>query len=193
MQTFNLFVYGTLMRGFRANSFIPDNAEMYKGKVTGNLYHYATGFPIVEILKHPQSVVGTRDYLGDISKQNDLNRVHPECLPFDLNYGRVYGELYKIPFEDYEDISDIIQNLDSYEGFTPESSHNLYDRTLVPVQTDQEITWSWIYNMETIPFHNTVQVLSGDWRDFFYSNHGGLRPEVNRSIQKKILFTDDEE
>ena len=100
MRFFNLFVYGTLMKGFRANSFIPKESIMLKGKIAGNLYHYAAGFPIVEILKHPQSCIGTSNYLFDISKQEELNKVEPECLPFNLNYGRVYGELYQIPCDE---------------------------------------------------------------------------------------------
>ena len=57
----------------------------------------------------------------------------------------------------------------SYEGFTPESDYNLYNRTLVPVETEEGIIWAWVYNMETIP-NATVQILSGNWRDCFYSN-----------------------
>ena len=187
MRTLNVFVYGTLMSGFRANSFIPEGSKMLKGRIAGNLYHYAAGFPIVEILKHSQSVRGTRNYSHDIDVQDSLNRNEPECLPFDLNYGRVHGELYMIPCEDEETVLD---TLDSYEGFTPESDYNLYNRTLVPVETEEGIIWAWIYNMETIP-NATVQILSGNWRDCFYSKRGGLRPEVNRAIQKKTLLTDD--
>lgn len=192
MLTFNLFVYGTLMRGFRANSFIPEESEMLKGKIAGNLYHYSAGFPIVEILKHPQSIIGTRDYIADIAKQNDLNRVEPECLPFNLNYGRVYGELYKIPYTDNKDDESIIRQLDSYEGFRPSSEYNLYNRTLVPVQTDKKIIWAWVYNMDKLP-ETTVHILSGDWRDCFYSNRGGLRPEIKDVVNKKLMLLDDEE
>jgi hypothetical protein len=92
-----------------------------------------------------------------------------------------------IPCEDEETVLD---TLDSYEGFTPESDYNLYNRTLVPVETEEGIIWAWVYNMETIP-NATVQILSGNWRDCFYSNRGGLRPEVNRAIQKKTFLTDD--
>lgn len=187
MSTFNLFVYGTLMSSFRASRFIPSNSKMSKGKISGNLYHYAAGFPIVQILKHPQSVNGTSDYLKDIATQDDLNRVEPECLPFDLNYGRVHGELYEIPYN--EDGEEVIDRLDSYEGFTPESRNNLYNRTLVPVQTQDKIVWAWVYNMVTIPTAS-VQVLSGDWKDCFYSNNGGLRKEVRLAIGRKLNVED---
>lgn len=172
MDTFNLFVYGTLMRGFRSNlHFIPRDSEMLEGMITGNLYHYRAGFPMVEIFNNQKSIIGSYDYLRDIKEQNNLNRVEPECLPFNLNYGRVYGELYKIPYDE-----EVLSALDSYEGFSPENE-TYYTRTLVPVQTSDKIIWAWVYNVKEMP-DSCVRIYSGDWKDCFYSNHGGLRPEL---------------
>lgn len=179
MQTFNVFVYGTLMRGFRSNRFIPADAEMMEGKIVGNLYHFISGYPIANILRHPQSITGSGDYKEDMALQDDRNRVEPECLPFNLKYGRIHGELYKIPYNE-----EVIASLDSYEGFEPDSNYCLYLRTLVPVQTKDSIIWAWVYNMDKIPAHS-IQILSGDWKDCFYSNRGGLRPEIAREIEKK--------
>ena len=172
MSTFNLFVYGTLMRGFRANlNFIPSTCDMLKGKITGNLYHYPAGYPMVEIFNDKEYVVGSFDYKRDIEEQNKLNRVEPECLPFNLNYGKIYGELYLIPYEE-----EIIRRLDYYEGFNPENEDH-YTRTLVPVETEEGIIWGWVYNVLSIP-KKCTRIYSGDWRDCFYSNRGGLRPEL---------------
>lgn len=171
-KTFNLFVYGTLMRGFRSNMYyIPKDSEMLEGKITGNLYHYRAGFPMVEIFNNQKSITGSYDYLQDIEKQEDLNRVEPECLPFNLDYGKVYGELYKIPYDE-----DVLSALDSYEGFSPDNSSH-YTRTLVPVQTSKGLIWAWVYNVLEMP-SACVRIYSGDWRDCFYSNRGGLRPEI---------------
>ena len=186
MNTFNLFVYGTLMQGYRANSFIPKDSKMLKGKIAGNLFHYIAGYPIVEILKHPQSICGTEDYLEDVAKQNNLNKTRLDSLPFDLNYGRVYGELYEIVFSDKEELEDSLNALDSYEGFNPHSDYSLYNRTLVPVETEEGIIWSWVYNMESIPNY-TVHILSGNWRDCF-NTYGSIRPEVSRAIQFKAMM-----
>ena len=182
MKTFNVFVYGTLMRGFRANSFIPSSANMVRGRIAGNLYHYIAGYPVVKILRHAQSVDGTGIAYDDIKMQEELNRVEPECLPFDLSYGRVHGELYQIPCKD--NWGSVLMRLDSYEGFNPEAGDgsSLYNRTLVPVETDGGFVWAWVYNMDSIP-SATVRIYSGDWRDCFYSNKGGLRPDVTRAIE----------
>ncbi len=178
MQTFNLFVYGTLMRGFQSHRLIPENSKMTKGKIAGNLYHYCAGYPVAKILRHPDSVEGSYNYQKDIEIQNDRNRVEPACLPLNLKFGKVFGELYEIP---YTGDNNIFKMLDNYEGFDPNSNDRLYNRTLVPVQTENRIIWAWVYNMEEAP-SSSVHILSGNWLDCFYSNGGGLRPEINKAI-----------
>lgn len=172
METFNLFVYGTLMRGFSPHQrFIPQNCEMVKSQITGNLYHYPAGFPMVELFDK-DGVEGTYDYFSDLKKQNDLNKTTEiKELPFDLEYGKVYGELYRIPFSEEN-----IFRLDSYEGFNPENV-TYYKRTLVPVHIDKEFVWAWVYNVKEIP-KNCIRIYSGDWRDCFLNNTLTLRPEI---------------
>lgn len=188
MRTMNIFVYGTLMRGFRANSFFPKDAKMLKGRIAGNLYHYAAGYPIVDILKHSRSVPGSMDYAKDMDTLEDLNRIEPECLPFNLSYGRVHGELYMIPCGEAEDT---MHRLDRYEGFNDmaEPGSRLYEKTAVPVETEEGIIWAWVYNMEDLP-DNTLHIISGNWRDCFYSNRGGLRPDLDKAIEEKRKSTD---
>ena len=190
MTTFNLFVYGTLMKGCRANSFLPKEAEMVKGKIAGNLYHYSAGYPIVKILKHPLSVKGTCIYLKDVEKQEEISMLdsglEENGLPFDLNYGRVFGEVYRIPYSDSDEDRNLIQQLDSYEGFSPDSSYSLYHRTLIPVQTEEGFIWAWVYHMEVIP-ESTVHILTGDWHDCAIK--GKLRSEIQFSILRKRYIT----
>lgn len=175
MKTFNLFVYGTLMKGFHSHShFIPQNCDMEKGKITGNLYHYPAGFPMVEVfVEESEEISGTFDYGIDMLVLDNFRSVLIKELPFNLNYGKVYGELYKIPFNE-----EVISMIDSYEGFDPDNL-SYYTRTLVPVQTEKEFVWAWVYNVKEIP-KPCIRILSGDWRDCFVKGTFTLRPEIKR-------------
>lgn len=170
----NLFVYGTLMSGFRANKMIPKDAIMYTGKISGNLYHYIAGYPVAVIVKDRLSYQGTLHYENDIRKQISLNKNHlPKSLPKHTEYGSVCGELYSFPYDE-----DILSRLDSYEGFSPDSKISLYKRTLVPVELENgSLLWGWVYNMDYPPYH-TALVPSGSWRDCFYSD-GSLKSEYS--------------
>ena len=170
-RTLNLFVYGTLMRGFRSNGFIPENAVMVKGETVGNLYHYAAGYPIVQVPKGDKTVEGTLDYAKDLDIQDDWNRTEPDSLPYYNEYGRVHGEVYNIPYTE-----EVMQRLDGYEGFRGDDT-GLYCRTLVPVKTDTGYLYAWIYNMDILPSY-VARVYSGNWRDCFRPNGGGIRKEV---------------
>lgn len=175
-RTFNLFVYGTLMKGFRSNGFIPDESFMIKAQTVGNLYHYAAGYPIVQIPKDSNSVEGTLDYDKDLNIQDDKNRVEPICLPYFNDYGMVHGELYHIPYS-----KETVSRLDSYEGFHGDTNTGLYCRTLVPVKTDEGYHYAWIYNMNKLP-SCVVRVYSGNWRDCFRPYGGGIRREIHNHL-----------
>lgn len=181
MACLNLFVYGTLMSGFRSNQFIPKNATMEKGMITGNLFHYIVGYPIVQIPEKKDQVIGCKNCMKDIEQQDKHNWSEPINLEFDINFGRVYGELYKIPFETKEELTEILNKLDGYEGFDPSAPSNLYLRSLVPVKTADHITWAWVYNMKELPV-STVLIRTGNWMDCFYTTSRTIRPEVNAAI-----------
>ena len=175
----NLFVYGTLMQGFRANSFIPKEAVMEKGKLVGNLYHFIAGYPIVQIPKEGGLVDGSLDYDRDLDKQDSYNRIPPACLPYNNEYGCVHGELYQIPYSE-----SVMEKLDGYEGFNGNTKTGLYCRTLVPVKTEgNKIIYAWVYNMNVLPDY-VIRVYSGDWRDCFRPYGGGIREEVYDALIK---------
>lgn len=165
MLYFNLFVYGTLLHQFRGKQFF-EGLTPIEGKITGNLYHHSSGVPVIEIPKNPTPYVsGSTQYTIDIEAQNSMqDSVKMNFLPLNIKYGRVYGELYKIPYTDGE----INKTLDRYERFNPDAN-SLYKRSLVPVQTQEGIIWAWVYHMETIP-DESIRILTGDWRDCFYPN-----------------------
>jgi len=162
MRYFNLFVYGTLMSNFRNNMFIPKCAKKTLGFITGNLYHYACGnYPMVQIPKTQDQVTGSFDYLNDYHKQVENKK---DSLPFNLEFGRVYGELYRIPLLDNTEKS--LREIDRIERFNPNKNNQLYHRTLVPVQTPNGVVMAWVYSIEQLP-KEVVRILNGDWQSCF--------------------------
>lgn len=189
-KSFNLFVYGTLMSGREAHSFIPDNAKMSLGKISGNLYHYSAGYPIADIVKHKYSVLGSSDYNNDVALQDKLNQIKDGVLPKKEGYGSVYGELYEIPFIDDEDLSEIVWAFDQYEGYSPFSKYNLYTRVNIPVETESGVVWAWVYNMDNLP-GGLVYIPSGNWRDCF-SRDGVMMDDIRvRAIKNMCVLHPD--
>ena len=172
-QSLNLFVYGTLMRGFRANAFLPEDSLVTEGRIVGNLYHYNNaGYPIIQLPKDRNSIEGTLDYDKDIAVQNEKNDTLPEYLPYHSKFGSVFGELYKIPYS-----NEVLGYLDTYEGFHGKPNSGLYDRTLVEVETKDFYCWAWVYNMNTLPV-GVTRIYSGNWKDCFVP--GGLIDTLSR-------------
>ena len=91
--TINLFVYGYLRCGTRIHfRYFPRDLKFVHGKIEGNLY-YGNGWPYLKIPKNAES--GTADYQHDIEVQEANNRMRLSNLHFHLEFGRVYGELYR--------------------------------------------------------------------------------------------------
>ena len=184
MLYFNLFVYGTLLHQFRGKQFF-EGLVATEGKITGNLYHHSSGVPVIEIPNNPTPYVsGSAQYTIDIEAQDSMqNSVKMKFLPLNIKYGRVYGELYKIPYTDGK----INKTLDRYERFNPDAN-SLYKRSLVPVQTKEGIIWAWVYHMETIP-DESIRILTGDWRDCFYPNAVN---HIQEALNEELDKLDDE-
>lgn len=152
MDTINLFVYGTLMSGFRANYLIPEESSMEKASIEGELYHYMAGFPIVKLSSEGLKE-GTLNYDLDLVNQS-------KAKPKDVSNPSILGELYKIPFS-----KEILSMLDRYEGFDG-SEESLYRRTLVSTITvSGKLEVAWVYNMRTIP-KEVLRITTGNWREF---------------------------
>lgn len=177
MKHFNLFVYGTLMSGFRANFMIPKESEKTEGCITGNLYHYCfAGYPIVSTPTSCSIAKGSQNYEEDILRQDNLNSSEDlkDELDFALGYGRVYGEIYRIPYSE-----ETLSYLDRYEGFCGQKQ-SLYCRSLVKALTKYGVEWVWVYHMEKLP-EGCVRILTGNWRDCF--KLGILRKEITELIE----------
>ena len=86
---------------------------------------------------------------------------------YDLEYypgvkigeGLVHGELIKMT-----DIESCLSSMDSIEGFYGyESKNSLYERTIVPIQTNGGVHWAWTYVYSGSIEMNT-QIESGRWK-----------------------------
>ena len=177
-----LFVYGTLMSGFRANKLIPKKAEKYNGYISGNLYYCMAGYPVADIVKSDLSYYGTKKYAADFSKQLSLSKNYvPKSLPRHCEYGIVYGELYKLPCKD---ASGVLSCIDLYESFSDDPDSCLYRRVLVPVQLeDGSYVWGWVYTMDYPP-KNSIKIPSGSWRGCVALD-GEMKPEYRFSVSER--------
>ena len=86
---------------------------------------------------------------------------------YDLDYypgiktgeGLVHGELIKM-----NDVESCLDNMDSIEGFYGYGNKSsLYERTIVPVQTNQGVQWAWTYVYSGHVEENT-RINSGQWK-----------------------------
>ncbi len=86
---------------------------------------------------------------------------------YDLDYypgiktgeGLVHGELIKM-----NDVESCLNNIDSIEGFYGYGHKNsLYERTIVPVQTNQGVEWAWTY-VYSGHVEENIRIHSGRWK-----------------------------
>ena len=110
MSTFNLFVYDTMMHCIPKHVwYLPRDLKPVRGKIEGNLY--ISGW--TPTITFPDKAgLGSADYEKDISLQEGCNRMRLSNLHFHLEYGRVYGELFKI-----ENYNEILKNLPKERAF----------------------------------------------------------------------------
>ena len=73
--------------------------------------------------------------------------------------GLVYGELIKM-----NDVESCLNTMDSIEGFYGYGNKNsLYERTIVPVQTNQGVQWAWTY-VYSGRIEDKTRIESGRWK-----------------------------
>lgn len=166
METINIFVYGTLMSGFGNSRLIPEDSVIRKGQVIGKLYHLSAGFPALELPKYRKPMIGSLSVARDIKVQHHFSKPDPERfdsladLCIGKGYVRVTGELITLL-----NPSQSLPPIDGLEGFHPDSEWAMYQRTLVPVRTDDGCELAWVYNMPNFSREGTP-VVDGDWREF---------------------------
>lgn len=139
-QTFRLFVYGTLKRGFSNHARFCESASSVEEAIAcGDLYDLPFGFPALVVSEKNVQAVGTTDYAFDAAEQHRMNEAGRFTV---FDEPRVYGEV--LTFGDPEKR---LPALDRLEGFDPEGP-SLYRRVLIPVETAKGAMLAWAYAIE---------------------------------------------
>lgn len=154
----SVFVYGTIKSGHR-NSCLCNGADsVVPAEVRGQLYDLPYGFPAVVFPDDHVYGLGTRNFIVDAKKQQELIEKHKRGV--DLlsagDYGAVYGELVT-----FTDPMSHMYYFDELEGYTY-NRNSMYYRVLVPVKTDRGITFAWSYDGRAIA-NNGERNYSGVW------------------------------
>jgi len=141
-----LAVYGTLRQGYiNHDRFCRGVLSVEPITITGRLYQFSSGIPIIEVPEAHILAHGTTDPLADVATQRRFAEQlaqHLDLQPQDApvgDWGRVCGEL--LAFNDPESR---LPAIDRLEGFTP-GGHGLYRRVLIraltPAGNHSYITW----------------------------------------------------
>lgn len=158
----NLFVYGTLKRGYgNHDRYCHGAVEIRDAEVRGRLYN-GPGYPVLEVPREDVVACGTADAIADAATQRRHSglaeqRVRP--APEGNRAGRwgaVYGE-----FLTFEDPGTWLPPIDRLEGFRPDGP-SLYRRVLVPVTVSGRFELAWAYTLEALEIKHR-RILSGRW------------------------------
>ncbi len=141
-----LFVYGTLKRGFdNHRRFCPDVVSAAEAEIEGRIYELSAGYPGLVIPRDAILAHGTADPSRDLQIQMGLERDAGEALAGDagprLGWGRVAGEILR-----FDDVARHLPAIDRLEGFRP-GRGGVYERVLAPVwpQGAPTTTLAWLY------------------------------------------------
>ena len=137
--TFDLFFYGTLMRGQRNHAYCHGALRVRSAAVRGSLYDLPEGYPALVVPEPDVLAVGTADPIQDAREAR--GRTWPHSIPA-LERPTVSGELYT-----FDDAEERLQALDRLEGFVPGDKTSLYKRVLIPALAEDGtfvLAWSYI-------------------------------------------------
>lgn len=139
-KAFNLFVYGTLKKGFdNHDRFLGGVSRIQEATTRGRLYDLPFGFPALVVEPSRIFATGTSDPDHDAFLQLMAKDEHPTPTPEEPI---VYGELAT-----FDDAQIRLPNLDHLEGFDP-GGQSLYRRVLIPVETESLALLAWAYAIE---------------------------------------------
>ena len=160
-----LFVYGTLKRGYwNHDHFCQGVLAVEEAVVTGRLYQFSSGIPILQVPEEHILAHGTLDPLADLATQERFTQhlaQHPHLLPQDAplgDWGRVSGEL--LTFSDPESR---LPAVDRLEGFNP-GGHCIYRRVLVQAIGPGGQIPAWLYAGSPRSFSGLRMITTGIWR-----------------------------
>ncbi|QIN83244.1 gamma-glutamylcyclotransferase [Rubrobacter tropicus] len=135
---FDMFFYGTLMRGQRNHAYCHGALRARNATVRGSLYDLPEGYPALVVLEEDVLAVGTANPIRDASEARF--RTRPDGIPA-LEQPTVSGELYT-----FDDAGERLRALDRLEGFVPGDPTSPYERVLIPAHAeDGTLTFAWSY------------------------------------------------
>ena len=141
-----LFVYGTLKRGFWNHArYCRDVLAVTDAVVRGRLLETSSGIPVLMVPEEDIRGIGSLDPRTDVSTQAHwtARKPSPATTPpstaTDTPWGPVYGELLT-----FDDPVARLPAIDRLEGFYPGGS-SLYRRALVPIRSHRAVCPVWLY------------------------------------------------
>jgi len=167
-QLLQLFVYGTLKRGFwKHDRFCRGVLTVEYAVVRGRLFETPSGISVLMVPEEDILAVGTTNPLADVAAQARVVAcmANPEPTPDRLPknptgapWGRVYGEILT-----FDDPVIRLPAIDQLEGFHP-GGPCLYRRVLVPVQINATVLPAWVYVVGDRWTGSFKELSDGVWR-----------------------------
>ncbi len=138
MPALQLFVYGTLKRGYANHArCCGDLADACEARVRGRLYLLAPGYPTLEVPAEDVLGEGSADQTADARRAAETPA--PAFTPPRPPWDAVRGELLVFP-----DAARALAAFDELEDFDPRGESE-YRRVLVPVETGGRVVAGWTY------------------------------------------------
>ena len=151
MNTFQLFVYGSLMKNHWNHHYCHHAESIELATVCGRIYRRRAGYPAFLVPAEHILAKGTNSPTQDVRTQYDRT-LDPVEFHTPAGWYEVHGELVTF------DNPDFIIPIDRLEG-TP----RYYERVLLPVRNaNNEVTAAWGYVMYRVPA-GSVLMKSGHW------------------------------
>jgi gamma-glutamylcyclotransferase (GGCT)/AIG2-like uncharacterized protein YtfP len=174
MYMVNLFVYGTLKKGYWNHDKYCRSAILAgAATVRGRLYELPSGIPVLQVPDDYILAIGTRDVSADIEVQ-EQQAAMLASQRWELPVGSdvVYGELLT-----FDDPSLSIPPIDRLEGFRP-GQPSLYRRVLTSVFTEDGIVAAWVYVTDSEQSIRSCRRLEdGRWEQESEEKTGNERPD----------------
>lgn len=142
-DTVDLFVYGTLKRGFANHRrFCARAARIRRAAIVGTLYQLPVGYPAVKIPPRSILLESGGDPVQDAGRQRLRGRIRQADTAASET---VHGEWIRLP-----EPARTLPAVDALEGLRADG-HGEYRRALVPAWTDAGPRPLWVYWMPRLP------------------------------------------
>ncbi|WP_019625744.1 gamma-glutamylcyclotransferase [Thioalkalivibrio sp. ALJT] len=140
----DLFVYGTLKRGFANHrAFCAQAVRIRPAFIAGSLHDLPVGYPAVQISDRSILLRSGRDPSCDAGRQRRFRGLAPPAP--EAAQGLVHGEWIRLP-----DPARTLPRVDALEGVRPDGRGE-YRRALVPAWTAEGPAALWVYWMPRLP------------------------------------------